>query len=298
MTNYYKILGLPTYASITEVKEAYKTKIKQYHPDISSEPNAEEMTKYLNLAKGNLDTPAAKAAYDQKLKLAYLREIQRLTNKSTPPKTNKIDLQERVRRSKEARKWRVKRRYEKSLRYLPKKIRKIGVVLLMIWGLQLIYSHYFFYFGSLDRILVILGIGIFFTGASFAASEAYTHYIIASIRQRVPHRFEQKIGFYFIAGVMLGLVLVSGLNEFRAYYHLKHNYAYTLATIDYEASLNQRTVVRYEVANQVYYKQLDVDIRSLLRLNNSRTAIKYALVNPLICTAVDATEAHLLPREL
>lgn len=299
MTNYYKILGLPTYASIAEVKEAYKAKIKQYHPDISNEPDAEEMTKYLNLAKGNLDTPQAKEIYDRKLKLAYLREIQRITKTAKPTQQRPtVDLQERIRRSKEAHKWRVKNRYEKNLEYFPKKFRLPGCILLMAWGLQLIYSHYFFYFGSMDRTLVILGVGIFFIGASFGASEMYTKYIIQSIDKKVPRNFELKIGLTLVLGFALGIGLVAGLNEYREYYHLKNNYAYTIATIDYNASIYGLTVVRYEVDDKVYFKKLDVELKSLLRLDNKYTAIKYAVVDPLIVTTATAEEVKYLPVEL
>lgn len=298
MTNYYKILGLPTYASIAEVKEAYKAKIKQYHPDISNAPDAEEMTKYLNLAKGNLDTIEAKERYDRRLKLAYLQEIQKLTKNAAPQrKKTTVNVQERIRRSKEARKWRVKQRYEKNLEYFPKKFRLPGCILLIMWGLQLMYSHYFFYYGSMDRTLVIVGIGIFFMGASFGASEMYTNYVIQSIRQRVPHNFEQKIGISLVLGFVLGIGLVISINEYRAYYHLMHNYAYTTATIDYNASLNGLTVVRYEVDDKVYYKKLDVDLKTIHRLTSKKTAIRYAVVNPLIVSSVTAEEVRYLPVE-
>lgn len=302
MTNYYKILGLPTYASIADVKEAYKAKIKLYHPDISNEPDAEEMTKYLNLAKGNLDTPLAKEIYDRKLKRAYLREIQRITKNTpqaaTPHTITKEELQEKIRQNKEARKKQIKARYERSLNYFPKKFRKPGYILLMIWGLQLIYSHYFFYYGSLDRTLVILGIGIFFIGICFGASEVYTHYVISSITHKTPHNFERKIGITLVLGFLLGLAAVVSLNEYREYYHLKNNSAYTLATIDYGASLHGLTVVRYEVDDKVYFKKLDVSLSDIIKLSNNVTAVKFAVVNPLICTNVTKEEVKYLTREL
>ncbi|MFT6745283.1 MAG: DnaJ-class molecular chaperone, partial [Bacteroidia bacterium] len=85
MVNYYKILGLENYASVAEVKHAYKTKIKLFHPDVSTEPDAEEMTRYLNLAKEQLDTEENKTAYDRQLKLAYLIEIKRLHTGTKKP---------------------------------------------------------------------------------------------------------------------------------------------------------------------------------------------------------------------
>mgnify|MGYP000332815599 FL=1 len=80
MVNYYKILGVENYASIAEVKLAYKAKIKIVHPDINPDPSAAEITQYLNQAKEHLVHPETKETYDRKLKLAYLLEIQRLHN--------------------------------------------------------------------------------------------------------------------------------------------------------------------------------------------------------------------------
>ena len=82
MINYYKILGLENYASVADVKTAYKKLIKQYHPDVSSDSDAEEMTRYLNHAKEFLGNQASKENYDRQLKLAYLVEINRLKRQS------------------------------------------------------------------------------------------------------------------------------------------------------------------------------------------------------------------------
>jgi DnaJ-class molecular chaperone len=100
VVNYYKILGLETYASVSVAKSAYKKLIKIYHPDISDSPNAEEMTRLLNRAKDHVGTALAKEKYDRKLKLAYLREIQRLSGLRTTPtpaavRPTKTDLQEK-----------------------------------------------------------------------------------------------------------------------------------------------------------------------------------------------------------
>lgn len=291
MTNYYTILGVANYASIQEVKEAYKAKIKLYHPDINIAPDAEEISKHLNLAKEYLGTAEAKDAYDQKLKLAYLLEKQRIarTHQETKLTTN---LHKRMQRSKEARKWRIKIRYENSLKYLSKPFRLWGCVLLTLWGLQLIYSHYFFYYGSLDRLLVFIGVGIFFLGASLGASEVYTRFVIRSIAQKVPNNFEQKIGITYVSVFLLGLGMVAGLNEYRANYHLTHHSAYTTATIDFAASLYGQTVVRYEINKKVYFKKLNVDLRKIVRLKDGKTIVKYAEVNPLICTGATSEEAR------
>ena len=302
MINYYKILGIETYASVSDAKDAYKKLIKVYHPDVSDSPDAEEMTRLLNVAKDHTCSEEAKDTYDRKLKLAYLLEIQRLsgtrTTPSTKKKTTRADLRAKIKKAKLERKRKIKYNYERSLKVLPQPYRNIGIVLLILWSMQLIYSHYFFHYGSFDRTLVIVGIGLLFIGMTFAASEVYTKYIIKSLQTNIDFNFEARIGYSLVLGFILSLAAISGLNEYREYYHLKNHYDYALATIDYKASLFGFTVVKYTVDGQVYFKRLDVETDQLIKLNNRRTAVKYAKINPIICEHVTPYQGYLLPRDL
>lgn len=65
MKDYYEILGLKKGASVEEVKTAYKKLAKKYHPDVSSEENAEEKFKEILQAYKVLSNPQKKANYDQ-----------------------------------------------------------------------------------------------------------------------------------------------------------------------------------------------------------------------------------------
>ena len=63
--DYYEVLGVSKQASDEEIKKAYKTLAKKYHPDVSTEPNAEEKFKEINEAYEVLKDPQKRAQYDQ-----------------------------------------------------------------------------------------------------------------------------------------------------------------------------------------------------------------------------------------
>ncbi|WP_444910941.1 DnaJ C-terminal domain-containing protein [Microbulbifer sp. TRSA005] len=63
--DYYKILGLERNADQAEVKRAYRKLARKYHPDVSSEKDAEERFKEVNEAYEVLKDPEKRAAYDQ-----------------------------------------------------------------------------------------------------------------------------------------------------------------------------------------------------------------------------------------
>lgn len=62
--DYYKILGINENASEEEIKKAYRTLAKKYHPDVSSEENALEKFKEINEAYETLSNKDKKYIYD------------------------------------------------------------------------------------------------------------------------------------------------------------------------------------------------------------------------------------------
>jgi DnaJ-class molecular chaperone len=48
--DYYEVLGVPRGASEDDLKSAFRRLARQYHPDVSSEPDAEEKFKEINEA--------------------------------------------------------------------------------------------------------------------------------------------------------------------------------------------------------------------------------------------------------
>ncbi len=63
--DYYEVLGLERKATPDDVKSAFRRLARKYHPDVSTEPDAEERFKEVNEAYGVLSDTDKRAAYDR-----------------------------------------------------------------------------------------------------------------------------------------------------------------------------------------------------------------------------------------
>ena len=298
MVNYYKILELQNYASVSEVKSAYKRLVKLYHPDIYAGPDGEEITKYLNQAKDALNTEEKKQRYDIQLQLAYSYELKQNKRKPKPTYWQTLTFEERKRRKEEARKLQIKDEYLAGIKRFPKSLRWIGIGMLLIVGLQLVYKHYFVMYNGYDLFYIILGLVTFTTGIAIGANEAYTYFTVKSIDHALKFNYEKTIAWVFVLALFLGPIGIRGINEARKNYLLKNNADYYWADINLELSKLTFIVYSYEIGGVVYQKSRNVDQTLLFRAGKERVLIKYALPDPRISDVIFASEIPDLPREL
>lgn len=62
--DYYAVLGVDRKASADDIKKAYRRLARKYHPDVNSEPDAEDKFKEMGEAYEVLSDPEKRAAYD------------------------------------------------------------------------------------------------------------------------------------------------------------------------------------------------------------------------------------------
>ncbi len=63
--DYYEVLGVPRNASQEDIKKAFRRLARQYHPDVSKEPDAEERFKEINTAYEVLNDAEKRSLYDR-----------------------------------------------------------------------------------------------------------------------------------------------------------------------------------------------------------------------------------------
>lgn len=63
--DFYEVLGVSRDADEDDIKDAYRDKATEYHPDVSDDPNAEEKFKQVKKAKEVLTDDEKRQAYDQ-----------------------------------------------------------------------------------------------------------------------------------------------------------------------------------------------------------------------------------------
>ena len=82
-SDHYETLGVKRSASEGEINRAFRRLGKKHHPDVSSDPDAEETFKRISAAKDILSDPVKRAEYDRKWKQQEAQKRQRRPRQET-----------------------------------------------------------------------------------------------------------------------------------------------------------------------------------------------------------------------
>ncbi|MEY2924366.1 MAG: hypothetical protein RLZZ337_914 [Bacteroidota bacterium] len=299
MVNYYKILELENYVSVKEVKQAYKKLVRIYHPDIYPGADGEEITKYLNQAKDIIGNEAKKQAYDEQLRLAYTYEEQQSNRRKPKPSYwQSLSFAERKKRKEEARKLKIKEEYLASTARFPIALRWIGIILLILTGLQLVYSHYFVLYHGFDLFYIIVGTAAFVTGVAVGANELYTYFTVKSVDQAMSFNYERNIAWAFAIILLLGPFGIIGLNEYRKSYLLDNHFEFYWAHVNQELSKQKQVVYTYFVDGKSYTKSANVERTMLVHKGDFEILIRFAKSDPKISEVIFEDEIPELARPL
>lgn len=88
---FYEVLGVPVDASQQVIRDAYREKVKEHHPDVSEDPSAGDTFKAVVQAEEVLGDPEERETYDRLGHRAYVRRIagQNVSGHETSPWTTK-----------------------------------------------------------------------------------------------------------------------------------------------------------------------------------------------------------------
>lgn len=90
--NYYDILGVGKKATEDDIKKAYRKLVRQYHPDVSNDPKADEKMGEINNAYETLKDPEKRKQYDLMLDNPFMRGGQ--GGFGGQPNMGNVDLEE------------------------------------------------------------------------------------------------------------------------------------------------------------------------------------------------------------
>lgn len=90
-SNYYVVLKLAPWASVQDIRRAYRDLSKQYHPDTTTLPEAIATTKFqqLNDAYATLSNPEKRAQYDLHHGYSRFSGMNSAVNQSSPAQSLK-----------------------------------------------------------------------------------------------------------------------------------------------------------------------------------------------------------------
>ncbi|TNE81818.1 MAG: hypothetical protein EP332_02400 [Bacteroidetes bacterium] len=280
----YDILGIEKYASLEEVKKAFKQLAVRYHPDKNpGDKHAEERFKQISNAYTVLSDAESKEKYDIRLSglFSYLKQAPKSEQEKREERRKKSAEAQKIKREREERK--IKSDYEK-LMSTPYWIKTLFNVFIMLFGARFVFHNYFYTEESFAPYMHFIAVALILWGNIRQQNMQYTILLFKQLQGLVKGNIAWKIARNMIAGVALSLSVGVMGAHLMALYQFKYYSAFTEAKAVFEYSVRHEGHVKatyvYRVGDKEYTKSLDKKYWEYA-VQNGNIRVKYSYANPI-----------------
>lgn len=271
--DFYKLMQIPPYSSIGDVKKRYYELALLYHPDKNPKnKDAEEYFKILTQGYNLLSDSENKKEYDLLLDSYY-------SKKQNKRRDRDHNIQERIKQNRERKRQNIIADYLEAESTFSHKKRMLLAILLAFTGFMICFNHWYVNLLTLDNLFNVFGYIVCNTGFYFIANIIYRKDAYKNAISIDNGSYEKRAVKTFL-GLFLGIPVIFYLIV-RISAGLQLNYAYDYAPMD---NINKQS--------DVIYYEFTVDKKKILRssdleldIDNTVYAhyrVRYSKLNPNI----------------
>lgn len=284
----YDILGLPRYASLAEVKSAFKQLAVKYHPDKNpGDGHAEELFKKISAAYHVLGDEESKRTYD--IRLSGMASF-------IPKKTKEEERAERIKKAAEHLKQK-KLREEKKVRDdyarlkngTPIWLRHSLNIFIILVGIQYVFRNYFYTQESFSPISFVFAIVLIAFGNIREQNLNYTIWLYKQQEKKAKINITRRFILNLLGGIAGSIVAGILIAHLLALYHFANYSAYTQGKVRVEYTIRRPNSVlvyyTYQVEGKQYSKNIPESEWPKI-IDKEEVTVRYSYMNPVFAKMV------------
>lgn len=283
--SFYKVLGLQDYASLSEVRRAFKQLAVRYHPDKNpGNRQAEELFKEISNAYNVLGEADSKQHYD--IKLSGINMFLKENKEDDTEERRKKMREELLRRRKKKEEDKIIDDWNRLNTGTPLWMKHLLNYALIATGAIFIFQNWFYTMETRAPTYVVFAVIFLIVGNVREQNLRYTHYLYRELKGELKFSIPKRIFRNLLIGIAIGAGSGIAGAHLMALYHFKnysmiteaeivvkynggwmYQYKYTVNGKDYHKPLPERFIyrnkpyeplrVRYSSANPVYAKLIE-----------------------------------------
>ena len=280
-------MGLPDYASLSEVKHTFRTLAVRYHPDRNpGNPLAEERFKEISGAYHILGEEDSKREYDLRLSGYHILLKSRMSEKDEKAEKRKRMREELLARRKKEAEHKIISDWDKLHGNTPLILRHSLNYGLIATGSILVFRNWFYTLESFSPFNLILAVMFLLIGNIRDQNLNYTRYLYLELKGKIKFNIGRRV----IRNLALGMVLGFGAGiagaHLMALYHFKHYAVETQAKVKLAKSGGYHFIYEYKANGKIYRKPLP-ERYVTEGMPGEGLKVRYSSVNPVFAKIVE-----------